>query len=318
MRHKRIPGFTRWSQHLIDPVRVLMTMRFSNQLVAELYQPFWAAWQAGEFLTDAAAVAGTHRHRGLAWLRQAGGVRPRRGRDLQGRYLSFAEREEIALAQAAGESIRQVAARLGRSPSTISRELARNTDRAGRYRASSAHVLAHQRASRPKSAKLVTNQMLRDRVQTELTKRYSPEQIAGRLREDYPDQPEMWVSTETIYQSLYVQSRGALRRDLTRCLRTGRAMRVPNRQGARRKNRVLPDMVNISERPAEAPTGPYPGTGRETSSSARPTPQRSALWSSAPPATRCWCLSPRGSRPSRSPPHSPRRSAPCPTSCAVR
>ena len=128
---------------LIDPVRVLMTMRFSNQFVAELYQPFWAAWQAGEFLTDAAAVAGTHRHRGLAWLRQAGGVRPRRGRNLQGRYLSFAEREEIAMARAAGESIRQVARRLGRSPSTISRELARNADRAagtGRARRTCWHI----------------------------------------------------------------------------------------------------------------------------------------------------------------------------------
>ena len=188
-----------------------MTVRFSNQLVPELYQPFWAAWQSGDFLTDAAAVAGTHRHRGLAWLRQAGGVRPRRGRNLQGRYLSFAEREDIALARAAGESLRTIAARLGRSPSTISRELGRNAGRAGRYRASSAHVLAYQRASRPKPAKLVTNQVLRTRVQAELTKRYSPEQIAGRLREDYPDQPEMWVSTETLYQSLYVQSRGPLR-----------------------------------------------------------------------------------------------------------
>lgn len=94
-----------------------------------------------------------------------------------------------------------------------------------------------------------------------MTKRYSPEQIAGRLREDYPDQPEMWVSTETIYQSLYVQSRGALPRDLTACLRTGRAIRVPNRQGAGPKNRVLPDMVNISERPAEAIDRAVPGTG---------------------------------------------------------
>ena len=120
-------------------------------------------------------------------------------------------------------------------------------------------MLAYDRASRPKPAKLVTNQVLRERVQAELTKRYSPEQIAGRLREDYPDQPEMWVSTETIYQSLYVQSRGALRRELTRSLRTGRAMRIPNRQGARRKNRVLPDMVNISERPAEALDRAVPG-----------------------------------------------------------
>jgi IS30 family transposase len=243
----------------LDPVRVLMTVRFSNQLVAELYQPFWAAWQAGEFLTDASAVAGTHRKRGLVWLRQAGGVRPRRGRNLQGRYLCFAEREEIALARTAGESMRSIAARLGRSPSTISRELARNTDLAGRYRASSAHALAYERASRPKPAKLVTNRVLRERVQADLQKRYSPEQIAGRLREDFPDEAEMWVSTETIYQSLYVQSRGALRRDLHRCLRTGRALRVPNRQGAQRKNRVLPDMINISERPAEAADRAVPG-----------------------------------------------------------
>jgi hypothetical protein len=80
-----------------DSGRVLMSVRFSNKLVAELFQPFWAALQAGQFLTDAAAVAQTHRHRGLAWLREAGGVRPRRGRDLQGRYLGFGEREEIAL-----------------------------------------------------------------------------------------------------------------------------------------------------------------------------------------------------------------------------
>ncbi len=171
---------------------------------AELYQPFWTAWQAGEFLTDASALAGTHRKRGLAWLRAAGGVRPRRGRDLQGRYLSFAEREEIALARAAGESMRSIAARLRRSPSTISRELTRNADPVGCYRASAAHVLAYERASRPKPAKLVTNSVLRERVQADLQKRYSPEQIAGRLREDFPDDAEMWVSHETIYQSLYV------------------------------------------------------------------------------------------------------------------
>jgi transposase, IS30 family len=234
-------------------------MRFSNQLVAELYQPFWAAWQAGEFLTDASALAGTHRKRGLAWLRAAGGVRPRRGRDLQGRYLSFAEREEIGLARAAGESMRSIAVRLGRSPSTISRELARNADPAGRYRASEAQVLAYERAARPKRARLVTNQALRERVQADLHKRYSPEQIAGRLREDFPDDPEMWVSHETVYQSLYVQSRGALRRELTTCLRTGRALRVPNRQGAHRKNRILPDMINISERAAEANDRAVPG-----------------------------------------------------------
>jgi IS30 family transposase len=235
-----------------------MSVRFSNKLVAELFQPFWAALQAGEFLTDAAAVAQTHRHRGLAWLREAGGVRPRRGRDLQGRYLGFGEREEIALGLARGESMRQIAARLGRSVSTISREVARNRDGQGRYRASIAHASAYERASRPKQAKLRVNVALRWRVEQDLGKKYSPEQIAGRLRADFPDQPEMWVSTETIYQSLYVQSRGALRRELTAHLRTGRVLRSPSRKPGQRKNRI-PDMINISQRPPEVADRAVPG-----------------------------------------------------------
>ena len=236
-----------------------MTVRFSNQLVAEMVQPFWAAVQRGEFLTDAAAVAGTNRWRGLQWVREAGGVRPRRGRDLKGRCLSFAEREEIAVGRAGEESIRSIAARLRRSPSTISRELARNHSPGGGYRASSAHVLAYERASRPKSAKLVTNLVLREKVEQDLQRKYSPEQISGRLLVEFPDDLEMRVSPETIYQSLYVQSRGALRRELAVCLRTGRALRVPNRQGTQRKNRVLPDMVNIAQRPAVATDRAVPG-----------------------------------------------------------
>ncbi len=151
-----------------------MTVRFSNQLVAELIQPFWAAWQGGEFLTDASALAGTHRHRGLVWLRAAGGVRPRRGRDLQGRYLSFAEREEIAVGRAAGETVRGIANALGRSASTVSRELRRNGDTQVGYRASIAHARAYERASRPKPAKLVTNVVLRARVEQDLRHRYRP------------------------------------------------------------------------------------------------------------------------------------------------
>jgi transposase, IS30 family len=236
---------------------MLMSVRFSNQLVAEAIQPFWAALQAGEFLTDAAAVAGTHRWRGLKWLRDAGGVRPRRGRDLKGRCLSFSEREEIALGRAGGETMRAIAARLCRSPSTISRELARNSGCAG-YRATTARALAYERASRPKPAKLAVNLALRAKVEHDLERRYSPEQIAGRLRREFPDDAEMWVSTETIYQSLYVQSRGALRRDLARCLRSGRALRRPCRQPGQRKNRI-PDMINIAERPAEADDRAVPG-----------------------------------------------------------
>lgn len=167
-----------------------MAVRFSNQLVAEAIQPFWAALQAGEFLTDAAAVAGTHRWRGLKWLREAGGVRPRRGRDLKGRCLTFAEREEIAIGRAGGETMRAIAARLGRSPSTISRELTRNVS-AGRYRATTAHALAYERASRPKPAKLAVNLVLRAKVEQDLRRHYSPEQIAGRLRREFPKDTEM-------------------------------------------------------------------------------------------------------------------------------
>ena len=105
----------------------------------------------------------------------------------------------------------------------------------------------------------MTNVVLRARVELDLEKKYSPEQIAGRLRDDHPYDPEMWVSTETIYQSLYVQSRGALRRDLAKCLRTGRGLRQPNRQGALRKSGVLPDMISIAERPAEADDRAVPG-----------------------------------------------------------
>src|SRR6188472_3752634 len=119
--------------------------------------------------------------------------------------------------------MRAIARRLGRSPSTISRELRRNAYHSGGYRATTAQVLAFERASRRKPAKLATNLRLRELVQDDLRRRLSPEQIAGRLRREFPDDPELWVSTETIYQSLYVQSRGALKRELTRYLRTGRA-----------------------------------------------------------------------------------------------
>ena len=170
----------------------------------------------------------------------------------------MAQREEIAIARARGDSIRAIAASMGRSPSTVSRELRRNRDKLGRYRATTAHSLAYQRASRPKPAKLHTNLVLRGIVEADLAKKYSPEQIAGRLKLEFPDQPEMQVSTETIYQSLYVQSRGALKHDLTRCLRTGRAVRKPCRKPGQRKNRI-PNMINVSERPAEAADRAVPG-----------------------------------------------------------
>lgn len=231
---------------------------FSGRMVPELVQPFWAALQRGEFIGDAAAEIGTYRIKGRRWMVAEGGVRPRRGRNLTGRYLSLAEREEIALARERRESMRDIATRLGRDVGTISRELRRNADQQGRYRATSAHARAWQRAARPKPAKLVTNEALRATVERDLGKKYSPEQIAGRLRREYPDDPGMWVSHETIYQALYLQSRGALKRELTKCLRTGRALRQPGRATGQRKN-AIPDMVNIAERPPEVEDRAVPG-----------------------------------------------------------
>jgi len=237
---------------------VLSVAEYSIFIRPDLLQQFWQVVAEGGFITDAVEVIDTSRRTGRRVLVEAGGVRPRRGRDLKGRCLSFAEREEIALGRAADESLRSIATRLRRSPSTISRELERNVDSQGRYRSTAAHALAYERACRPKPAKLVTNLVLRGKVEKDLEKKYSPEQIVGRLREDFPDDPEMWVSTETIYQSLYVQSRGALRRELTACLRTGRALRRPSRKVGQRKNRI-PNMVNVSDRPAEANDRAVPG-----------------------------------------------------------
>src|SRR6476659_7232626 len=147
--------------------------RFFTHMVGEVVQVFWTALQGGEFITDAAAAAGTYRKQGTRWVIANGGVRPRRGRNLAGRYLSFAERDEIALARAAGESVRGIALRLGRSPSTISRELRRNAQAPGRYRATSAHAAAWVRASRRKPAQLATNLVLRHMVEQYLKAKYS-------------------------------------------------------------------------------------------------------------------------------------------------
>src|SRR5450755_1677042 len=117
-------------------------MLFSSRMISEVVQPFWEALQRGEFITDAAESVGSYRVQGRRWIVAAGGVRPRRGRDLQGRYLSFSEREEIAVALAAGESIRAIARRLGRSPSTVSRELRRNAEHRVDYRARTAALNA--------------------------------------------------------------------------------------------------------------------------------------------------------------------------------
>ena len=169
--------------------------------------------------------------------------------------LSIADREEISRGLAAGDSLRAIAARIGRAPSTVCREVAANGG-AARYRAVRAHHGAHARARRPKPPKLAAGPLL-GRVEAWLEEWWSPGQIARRLRLEFPHDEAMRVSHETICQSLYVQGRGELRRELARCLRTGRAQRRP-RAGAERRGQI-PGMVLISDRPAEAGDRAVPG-----------------------------------------------------------
>ena len=154
--------------------------------------------------------------------------------------------------------MREIARELGRPASTVSREVARNSSGSGSYRATAAQHRAEVRARRPKEAKLAGSGELRGWVQDKLRKRWSPEQVSARLAAEFPDRPEMRVSHETIYQALYVQGRGALRRELAASLRTGRALRKPRRKEGERRGRIK-DMVNISERPAEAADRAVPG-----------------------------------------------------------
>ena len=256
-------------------------------------QRFWAAIARGVFSEDAAAAAGVSPAVGSRWFRDGGGMPPISQAPLSGRYLSFAEREEIAILKGRDCGVREIARQLGRSPSTISRELRRNAaTRGGRldYRATNAQWHADRRSRRPKVAKLAAHRRLHSYVQERLSgsiKRpdgtpvdgptvrwigrrhgrrqdrrwataWSPEQIAKRLRVDFPDDESMRISHEAIYQSLYVQGRGALRRELTACLRTGRALRVPRARSKRGKG-FITDEVKISERPAEVEDRAVPG-----------------------------------------------------------
>ena len=172
--------------------------------------------------------------------------------------LSLAEREEISRGLAAGESVRAIARRLGRAPSTVCREVAANGGR-DQYRACAADRRAVRRMRRPKPAKLARCPRLREAVESKLELRWSPQQIAAWLRISYPDDPEMRVSHETIYLSLFVQSKGALRKELTRYLRRGRARRRPRGLSVMNGQGQLRGTVHICERPAEASDRAVPG-----------------------------------------------------------
>lgn len=213
-------------------------------------------------MRDAAATVGVSVETGRRWVRDRGGVKPSAS-TCSGRYLSFAEREQIALLRGDGKGVNAIARELGRDKGTISRELKRvekvRPDRHRvRYTASVAQADAEDQRRRSTPCKLARNLRLRREVQNRLEDKHSPEQIAARLVRDFPDDPEMRVSHETIYQSLYVQGRGGLKRELTACLRTGRAIRKPRRRSDERRGRI-PDMVMISDRPAEIEDRSVPG-----------------------------------------------------------
>ena len=261
----------------------------------EVQRGFWREIAKGVTSEDAAVAVGASQAAGSRWFRERGGMPSSLFTPLTGRYLSFREREEIALLKAQGVGVREIARRLGRDPSTISRELRRNAaTRGGKldYRASVAQWKAELLAQRPKTAKLVCNDRLREYVQERLSGQvrrpdgtpvlgpaaarwngrnkprredrrwataWSPEQISNRVKLDFPEDEAMRISHEAIYQALYVQGRGALTRELVACLRTGRALRVPRARARRRPGGHVTAEVLLSERPAEVEDRAVPG-----------------------------------------------------------
>ena len=218
----------------------------------------WARWQQGETLSaiarDLARCPSTV-HKALA---RTGGIRPppkRRSR----LALTCEEREAISRGLAAGHSMRAISAQLGRSPSTVSREIERNGGRR-RYRATIADEAAWQRAQRPKACKLAKNPPLARVVAAKLKKRWSPRQIAGWLKRIFPDDPSLQVSHEMIYKTLFIQARGALKKELMQHLRRRRAIRRSRHHTQKTPNHGrLTDTVSIRERPAEAEDRAVPG-----------------------------------------------------------
>ena len=256
---------------------------------------FWRLIATGITSAEAALKVGVSVPVGSRWFRHAGGMPPISLAEPSGRYLSFEEREEIALLRAKGVGVRQIARRIGRDPGTISRELRRNAATRGgkpEYRALVAQWKAQQAAKRPKTAKLVTNERLREYVQERLSGEvrrpdgvivtgpvtpawkglnkphradrrwalaWSPEQISHRLRVDFPEDESMRISHEAIYQSLFIAGRGALKRELVACLRTGRALRQPRARSQNRPHGHVTTDVVFSKRPAEAADRAVPG-----------------------------------------------------------
>ena len=228
-----------------------------ERLTPQAIDQVWVRLKAGEAAKPTARALGLCTGTVRAYLIRCGGIRPEPRRRAADR-LSLADREEISRGLAAGESIRSIAARVARAPSTVSREVNANGGRRG-YRAVRADQRAWARATRPKACKLATHPRLRAIVEEKLAQRWSPEQIAGWLKRTYPQDPRMQVSHESIYRSLYVQSRGALNKELTRYLRTGRVLRRPKGVRTPDGRGSRPNTVNISQRPPEVADRAVPG-----------------------------------------------------------
>ena len=224
---------------------------------------FWRLIAEGVVAEKAGRRVRVQKSTGTRWFREGGGMCPISLVEppAVGRYLSLAEREEIAVGLAAGLSPAAIAAGLGRHRSTVGREIARNSviRWPASYRAVPGQAKAEKRATRPKTGKLARCPALAARVQTDLQQEWSPEQISRRLAKQFPDDPEMRVCHETIYQALFVQGRGGLKRELTACLRTGRALRKPRHQVGQRRGSAIVDKVMISDRPAAVEDRAVPG-----------------------------------------------------------
>lgn len=261
----------------------------------EVERQFWVQIATGITSERVAEAVGVSQAVGSRWFRHRGGMPLFMSKPVSGRYLPFAEREAIGHLRVQDVSVREIARRIGRSPSTVSRELTRNAATRGgklEYRASVAQWKSDLFARRPKPAKLVTNQRLRDYVQDRLEGKirdaqgrevagprqapfigrnkphrgdrkwvngWSPEQIANRLQVDFPDDPSMRISHEAIYQALYIQGRGALKRELVSYLRTGRALRTPRARSRAKAWAHVSEEVMISSRPAEIEDRAVPG-----------------------------------------------------------
>jgi IS30 family transposase len=221
---------------------------------------YFALVDAGVGFREAARQAGVNYRTTKTWRAASRPATPEAAPgEISSRFLSPDERIRIADRVRDKASVRSIARELGRPACTISREKRRNQQPDGTYQPHAAQAMAQARRTRPKTGKLAADPALRAIVQDGLDCRHSPQQIARRLRRDHPDRPEWHVTHETIYQALYVQARGGLRREVASWLRSGRAQRRPHRQPDRRHPRMATDMVMISQRPAEAEDRAVPG-----------------------------------------------------------